>query len=268
MNMGMPSLYENISSRLSKISADGKKLPKYLQLSEAILALIDEGELKPGDHLPTESLLSEKLPYSLGTVQKSLRNLSELGVIERTRRRGTIVSERSSEIFALWQFRFISEEKNRVYRIFSRIIEMDRFDQTGPWSKFLGKDGSFIRIVREIDIDHRFKTHCSFYLSFDRFGEILDLNPSDLEGAHLSAVVQRMFGITTVRTKNQVVCSVIPDPVCLRLGLPSAARGLVCDVMGYGDDDRPLTFQRVYVPADAPPMEFHEVKPAWTSPRD
>jgi hypothetical protein len=73
-----------------------------------------------------------------------------------------------------------------------------------------------------------------------------------------------MFGVSTVRTKNQLVCTAIPDPVCLRLGLPSAARGLMCDILGYGDDDKPLSFQCTYTPADAPPMEFHETKPGWT----
>ena len=261
--MNTVSIYDDISSRLTTVSADGKKLPKYLQLSEAILALINDAVLKPGDRLPTESHLSERLPYSLGTIQKSLRSLAELGAIKRTRRRGTIVSDRTSEIYALWQFRFINEEDNSVYPIYSKILAADRFKQAGPWSEFLEEDNSCVRIIREIDVGHRFKAHATFYLSCERFGDFLNLNPKDLEGVHLSAIIQRMFGITTVRTRNQIICSVIPDPVCLQLGLPSAARGLICDILGFGSDDRPLSFQRVYVPADTPPMEFHELKPAW-----
>jgi len=91
---------------------------------------------------------------------------------------------------------------------------------------------------------------------------MLDLNPADLEGVHLSAIVQRMFGVSLVSTKNQMICTAIPDPISLQLGLPSAARGLLCDILGYGDDGKPLSFQRTYTPADAPPMEFHELKPS------
>ncbi|OED38539.1 hypothetical protein AB833_19155 [Chromatiales bacterium (ex Bugula neritina AB1)] len=257
----MASIYNQINSQIVKIAANEDKLPKYRQLSEAILALIDDETLKPGDLLPTEAMLTEKLPYSLGTVQKSLRSLSELGAVKRTRRRGTVVSDHTSQIFDLWQFRFVDENENRVFPIFSRVLTMDRFDGRGPWSRFLTDDSDCLRIVREIDIDHQFKMHATYFLAFSRFGEMLNLKPADLEGVHLSAIVQRMFGVSTVRTKNQIVCTAVPDPVCVQLGLPSAARGLRCDILGYGDDDKPLSFQRTYTPADAPPMEFHELKP-------
>lgn len=258
----MPSIFNQINAQLGKVSAKEQKLPKYRQLSEAILALIDEGVLKPGDLLPTEAMLTENLPYSLGTVHKSLRSLSELGMVKRTQRRGTIVADHSSQIFDLWQFRFVDENENRVFPIFSHVLSMDKFNGGGPWNRFLTEDSDYVRIVREIDINHQFKMHASYFLAFSRFGEMLDLNPADLEGVHLSAIIQRMFGVTTARTKNQLVCTAIPDPICLQLGLPSAARGLRCDILGYGDDDKPLSFQRTYTPADAPPMEFHELKPS------
>lgn len=259
----MASIYDKIFSRLDKIAAGGEKLPKYRQLSDAILALIEDADIKPGDRLPTESMLTEKLPYSLGTVQKALRSLSQLGAIKRTRRRGTVVSGRSSEIFDLWQFRFMDEEKENVYPIFSQVLEMGRTGEAGPWSHFLGKTGDFIRINRVIDIGHRFNICASFYLSFNRFGRILELEPSDLEGVHLSAVVQRMFGKETVSTKNRVVCAVLPDAVCRQLDFPSGAMGLICDILGFGADGKPLTFQRAYVPAEASPVEFLETRPSW-----
>jgi GntR family transcriptional regulator len=257
----MSAIIKQINAQLERISTSEEKLPKYRQLSEAILAVVDSGSLKPGDLLPTESMLTETLPYSLGTVQKSLRSLSELGIVKRTRRRGTIVADQSSQIFDLWQFRFVDENENRVFPIFSRVLTMDKFSGSGPWSRFLEIDGAYVRIVREIDIDHQFKMYASYYLAHSRFEEMLKLNPESLEGVHLSAIVQRLFGVTTVSTKNQMVCTAIPDPICLQLGLPSAARGLRCDILGYGDDDKPLSFQRTYTPADAPPMEFHELKP-------
>ena len=259
--VAVTSICDQISLQLARVSSGDEKLPKYRQLSEAILKLIEEQTLKPGDLLPAESVLAAHLPFSLGTVQKALRSLSELGAVKRTRRRGTLVSDHTSEIYDLWQFRFVDEHEHTVFPIFSRVLSVDRVSRHGPWSQFLGVEEGYVRVVREIDIDHQFRMHASYFLSFSRCGKILDLNLADLEGVHLSAVVQRMFGVSTVRTKNRVVCTAVPDPVCVRLGLPSAARGLRCDILGYGDDDRPLSFQRTYTPADAPPMEFHETKP-------
>ena len=263
----MYDLLEKISTRLANVdtAVGQKRQPKYRQLSEKILTMIDEGVLKPGDRLPAETALARGLPFSLGTIQQALRNLSELGVIKRTQRSGTVITARTQEIFDLWQFRFIDEDENSVFPVFSRVIKLDRIRQRGAWRNFLGDEDSYVRIVREIDVGHLFQSVSYFYLADSQFAPILDLSPTELEGVHLSAVIQRMFGIATVRTNNRVVCSVIPDQICLRLGLPSGAKGLICQILGFGPKDQPLSFQQAYVPADANPMEFRELKPTWSS---
>ena len=262
----MLSILEKITIRLAEVSGGRKKRPKYQQLSETIYSMIEEGILECGDRLPTETAFAKGLPFSLGTIQKALYNLSQLGVIKRTPGSGTIVAERTQEIFALWQFRFIDENESSIFPVFSRVVKVDRIQEKDAWSRFLGNENSYVRIVREIDVDHRFKSISYFYLSDSRFGAIVDLSPADLEGVHLSAVIQRKFGVSTVRTNNRVVCSVFPDQVCTRLNLPSAAIGLICQILGFGPKDRPLFFQQAYIPADVEPMEFRELKPTWTSP--
>ena len=243
----MKHLLKEISSRLERIDNvfGQKRQPKYRRLSETILSMINEGVLKPGDNLPGETALARGLPFSLGTIQQSLRYLSELGVIKRVQRSGTVI--------------------NTVYPVYSRVIEMDQHDQKGDWSQFLGDDNAYVRIVREIDVGHKFMAISSFYMMASRYAQILQLSPRELEGVHLTAVIQRLFGITTVRTNNRVVCSVVPDQICLRLGLPSGARGLICQVLGYAPNNQPLSFQQVYIPADVDPMEFRELKPTWSS---
>lgn len=263
----MKNLLKEISSRLNGVEYGfgQKRQPKYRQLSETILSMINEGILKPGDNLPGETTLAGGLPYSLGTIQQALRYLSELGVVKRVQRSGTVITGRTQEIHDLWQYRFINKEENAVYPVYSRVINMDRYEHKGDWSQFLGDDKDYVRIVREIDVGRKLMAITSFYIMASRFAQILELSPSELEGVHLSAVMQRLFGITTVRTNNRVVCSVIPDQICLRLGLPSGARGLVCQVLGYAPNNQPLSFQQVYIPADVEPMEFRELKPTWSS---
>lgn len=261
----MSSIVASISKRLSVFEGGEKKLPKYRQLSETILTMIDEGRLKPGDRLPAEAALAQELPFSLGTIQQALRNLSGLGIVKRTQRRGTEIADRSQEIFDLWQFRFIDEDDNSILPVFSRVIKIDRVHQQGAWSRFLGGEDHYVRIVREIDVGDKFQAISCFYLLGSQFSPILDLSPDALEGVHLSAVIQRMFDMPTVRTNNRVVCCVIPDQICLRLDLPSGARGLICQILGFGPKDQPLSFQQTYIPADSAPMEFREFKPTWSS---
>ena len=263
----MLEMLENITARLAKFetTVGKKKQPKYRQLSEAILGMIDEGVLKPGERLPNETAIAQGLPFSLGTIQKALRNLSELGVVKRTQRRGTVITDRTQEISDPWQFRFIDEDENSVFPVFSRVIKLDSIHQKGPWSNFLGEEDSYVRIVREFNVDQRFTAVSYFYLTESQFAPILNMSSADLEGVHLSAIIQRMFGISTVRTNNRVMCSVIPDKICLHLELPSGTRGLICQIFGFGPKDQPLSFQQAYVPADVEMMEFRELKPTWSS---
>ena len=265
MTVKNKDIHSQILNCLDQFSEKQKNLSKNRKLSESILYLIEKRELKPGDRIPTESALVNRMPFSLGTIQRALRNLSELGAIKRTKGRGTVVVEKTDEIFNLWQYRFIDENANSVFPVYSHVISMDLIEQKNPWSDFLGHDETYVRIVREIDIDHRFNVYSYFYLSNSQFGKIFDFSPSELEGVHFSAIIQRKFGINTVRTNNRVVCSTIPDPVCLRLNLPSGARGLICQILGFGPNDTPISFQQVYIPADADPMEFRELKPTWSS---
>ena len=257
----MSNTLEVIKTRLDRISEISKTRIKHRLLAEAILELIQDGTLRAGDHLPTEATLAEGLPFSLGTIQKALRNLSELGVVNRKTGTGTVIAERSEEIFDLWQFRFVSDATDSVLPVYSKVMGMEKTHAKGPWSKFLGEEEYYVRITREIDVDHRFKLMNFFYLSDCQFGSILDLGTSAFEGVHLHAVIRQEFGIGTVRTNNRVVCAAFPDPVSLRLELPSAARGIVCDILGFASSDKPLFFQQVYVPAHADPMEFRELRP-------
>lgn len=252
---------EAIKTRLDRTDASSGPKIKHRQLANAILDLIEKGDLKPGEQLPTETALAEGLPFSLGTIQKALRNLSELGVVNRKAGTGTVIAERSEEIFDLWQFRFVAEGSDSVLPVFSKVTGITKIAQKGPWSAFLGDEDSYVRITREIDVDHRFKLMNFFYLSDSQFGSIVDLGSAAFEGVHLHAVIRQVFGIGTAGTNNRVVCAAFPDPICLRLDLPSGARGLICNILGYAKAEQPLFFQQVYVPAHADPMEFRELRP-------
>lgn len=257
----MSATLETIRVRLERVSETSTTRIKHRLLAEVILGLVDDGTLQTGASLPTETALAEVLPFSLGTIQKALRNLSELGVVNRKSRTGTVIAEKTEEIFDLWQFRFLNDATDALLPVYSKVTEVEKAHAKGPWSDFLGDEDFYVRITREIDVDHRFKLINYFYLSYRQFGSVLRLEASAFEGVHLHAVIRQEFGIGTVRTNNRVVCKAFPDSVSLRLDLPSAARGIICDILGFASSDKPLFFQQVYVPAHADPMEFREIRP-------
>lgn len=67
--------------------------PKYIQLAEEIIRMIDEGNLTVNQRLPSVNQLSRELNISRETVFKALNHLSEKGVVRSANRRGYFVQK-------------------------------------------------------------------------------------------------------------------------------------------------------------------------------
>ena len=67
--------------------------PLYLQIEETLRDMIDGIEFEPGDQIPSERVLAEKLKASRMTVRRAVEMLTEQGFLERRSTSGTYVNE-------------------------------------------------------------------------------------------------------------------------------------------------------------------------------
>jgi len=71
---------------------------KKISISESVLKtiveLIRNGDLKPGDKLPSIQLFSEKLQVGASSVREALKQLQVMGIIEIKQGEGTFIKER------------------------------------------------------------------------------------------------------------------------------------------------------------------------------
>ena len=76
-----------------RISIDRQSaVPYYHQIKLAVKAMVERGDLKPGDILPSEFGLSEQLGISRLVVHRAYRELVTEGLLIRRRARGTFVA--------------------------------------------------------------------------------------------------------------------------------------------------------------------------------
>ena len=68
---------------------------------EAILALIHDGGLRPGDRLPSEGQMALDFSASRGTVRETVRTLSQLGVLDVGNGRRATVAAFTGEKLAM-----------------------------------------------------------------------------------------------------------------------------------------------------------------------
>ncbi|MFJ5715996.1 FadR/GntR family transcriptional regulator [Neobacillus sp. NPDC093127] len=66
------------------------------QVVESIIQLLNSGQLKPGDKLPTEMEFMEELNVSRPVLREALSSLESLGVITRKTREGTFFNNKIS----------------------------------------------------------------------------------------------------------------------------------------------------------------------------
>jgi GntR family transcriptional regulator len=236
-------------------------MPKYLKLCEVIQTLINNREYHPGDKLPTESDLSAALPVSIGTIQKALATLTDRGVLTRTQGSGTFVANKSSELSDLWHFRFIDDVSQKILPVFTKVIAIDRVRNYGPWTVFLGEDTHYVRITRELDVNQEFNVIGQFFLRGSDFDALMNDDLIQFEGVHLRCIIQQRWGISTQKVTERVVAETFPEAICRWLRIPYYSMGLVAQILAYTYKDKPLSFQQLFVPPNARPLEIREHQP-------
>lgn len=71
--------------------------PIYLQIMEQVRQMVANGELQPGDQLPTVRQLATDLRVNFNTVARAYRLLDEAGLISTQQGRGTYIWMQPSE---------------------------------------------------------------------------------------------------------------------------------------------------------------------------
>lgn len=78
-------------------------LPRYMQISEALIRDIAAGRLSDGARLPPEREMAAAHDVSVGTLRKALRRLQEMGLLERVHGSGNYVRQ-PPEALGLYRF--------------------------------------------------------------------------------------------------------------------------------------------------------------------
>lgn len=106
-------------------------LPLYYQLKEILKEEIDIGKYKPGDKIPSENEICQKLNISRNTVQQAVTSLVSEGILFREQGKGTFVAEKKvfngiTEIFSFSDhFNGLSEKFNTKLLFVEEIKESE-----------------------------------------------------------------------------------------------------------------------------------------------
>jgi GntR family transcriptional regulator len=89
--------------------SDTHALPKYVQISELLIRDIQAGRLVDGERLPPERDMAAGLGISVGTLRRSLDELTALGLLERVQGSGNYIcaQEDTQSVYAFFRVELI-----------------------------------------------------------------------------------------------------------------------------------------------------------------
>jgi GntR family transcriptional regulator len=227
------------------LEVDG--MPLYRQVKRTLITLIESGQYRAGDSLPSEADLSSQLVVSVGTLRRAVDELVLEQVLVRRQGKGTFVVMHNSERYL---FQFFHVEKRGLDAMQEReypqveCLSFDRFNATDAEAAALG--------VHESDpvfrIDNRLKLSGKAVV-FDR----LSISVATFKGltekrfierqSTVYHLYQRDFGITVLRAQERARAVSASKEACRVLGLAAGQSVLELHRIALTFGEKPVEYR-------------------------
>mgnify|MGYP003583216476 CR=1 FL=1 len=243
---------------------DPNKRPKYQRLVEALTEGIRSGIWSPGHKLPAEEEITELTPYSLGTVQRAMRELAEQGLVSRQHGLGSFVTDAPREIHNPWHCRFMDDDGETVLPVFSQAISRAMAKGKGPWTNHLGPAADVMRLDRIILVNgSELKVFSRFYADRATLRPLWDLELEKLNGLNFKQVIVEQFKLPITEITHTVQIADFDEEACERTGTAFPYAGLYLQAVAKAGRDRCAYFQEFFVGKTDRPLQFLEMSGAF-----
>jgi GntR family transcriptional repressor for pyruvate dehydrogenase complex len=209
--------------------------PRRISLSQVvvdqILRLIQEGQLRPGDQMPSEAEMTRMLNVGRSSVREGLRGLSILGVIETSSGRATTVSLTAKS--PLDHIRNSAMDKLRVHTLLDLLEVRESLEGQAAYLAAERAGKSDLMAIRSAanqvakDVSRRkvyFQSNAAFHLSIARASQnrILEKSISLLIGQVRDLRVKMMKALEDMPERDVAEHAAILEAIAARE--PAAAR--------------------------------------------
>ncbi|WP_153108882.1 GntR family transcriptional regulator [Propionivibrio limicola] len=218
--------------------------PLYRQVIGLVMRSLESGEWKPGEVIPSETLLAARYGVSQGTVRKAIDELAAEHLLVRRQGKGTFVATHADP---------------RIFSRFLRVAANDgdlqplRSEPLGCWRVKAGSDichalnveeGASVMLVRRVVLSGEMPAiFDEVYLAADFFA---DLTQETLLAGDVSlyGLYESQFGVRVIRAEERVR-AILADPVSARfLQVAEGEPLLLVERTTFSYSDRPVEFRR------------------------
>jgi GntR family transcriptional regulator len=217
-------------------------IPYYIQLMELLKKQLEDGDLEPGDRIPSESELGEMYGVSRTVVRQALRELELAGLILRRKGRGTFVTEpKIAESLVQKLTGFYQDMVDRGRQPTTQVLSREILPANDTVASNLEiKIGSLVHCIERL----RFIDDEPIILVKTYLPDALvpNLESYDLENQSLYAVLENEFGLVLARGKRTMEAVPATEREAQYLQIGIAEPLFLLDSVTYLEDGRPIEY--------------------------
>jgi GntR family transcriptional regulator len=253
-----PAKLKKLGQTLAHLNRHAPAKSLHALLSAAIVRCISQGDWGQGDRIPTEAELIELSGFSLGTVQRALRSLTEEGVLERKQGSGTFVSKHSSRINDVAHVRFLTQDGQDLLSIYSKVLMRSIAKGTGLWNiHFDDPTVEVMQIDRLLTVNDEFEVFNRFYFDCNRFKKLAATELHELDGANFKTLLEQESAIAWGEVQETLQIVKAPAVVAKAMKLPPRT---VVGLLEISRQEKggafPIYCQELYIPQAARKMQL------------
>jgi len=245
--------------------ADRSGRPKYQRLADTLVEAIKRGLWRPGDRLPAEEELTSMTPFSLGTVQRALRDLADQGLVVRQHGLGSFVAEHKREIQQAWHCRFLGDDGVTILPVYSKVVQRVAVKDQGPWNQHLGKGPSEVmRLDRVVNINAEFNVYSRFYGDRILLKRMWDMPLERLEGVNFQQLIGKHLQLPITDIKHLVGLGRFDAEAAEHSGAKPGSACIHLRAIAHAGRDLCVYYQEFCIPQTSRALEIPEQTPAFS----
>lgn len=205
-------------------------LPRYYQIEQAILALIQNNQIEPGEQLPSEAELAQQFQVSRITAKRALDDLVRQGWAYRQQGRGTFVAQ--ARIKEMSGFRSFTEDiVSKGLKPSSRILQIAQNPSDETVAAFLRiPTGDMVYLLQRVRLaDDQPVAFETAYLSAKQFPK---LDQYDLTQS-LYKVLREQYRVNPVWADAEIQASSASAEIAQHLGMRAGEPVLTANRLSY-----------------------------------
>jgi GntR family transcriptional regulator len=222
-------------------------VPLHSQLRHLLVAMIEQGEIRAGEALPTERDLSAQFGVSLAPVRQAILDLVNEGVLYRRRGKGTFLREPSLVEHGSILSSFTASMREKGLDVEMRLLGQRKVRPPRDVGRALGDPGGTTLLERVALVQDEPVALFASYLSAKRFPEVA---AKVAERGSLLSVLEHDFGVVPVRADTTVEVGRCTTTQSALLGIPAGSSLLVARGTSYDAEDDAVEHFHVHYRAD------------------